>query len=315
MTAWQIDEAEFYELDSREQQLTFLLRYAVLAPSTHNLQPWCFRVVDGGVEVYLDSSRRLPVTDPADRELLMSIGAAITNLRVAAAHFGFDSSVLYQSRPEESVPVAMLSFRETCSPDRDLTLLFSAITRRHTNRAPFRSEPLRARQLDALFVVAGAFPTFLRFVMPADRGRAASLVAAGDLEQHAHRGYREELADADHVDATEGWLLRHFDLGALAARRDTRLVQQSSLLLVVAADDDRTSLIRAGEVLERLLLTVTRLGLQYSFLNQPVEVSSLRERLWTLVGSTHPPQLLIRIGHADPVRRAAARRELRSVLR
>ena len=96
-TPWQIDEADFYEIENREEQLRFLLRYAVLAPSSHNAQPWSFRITADGIEVFADFERRLPIADPGDRELLMSTGAAITNFRVAAAHFGFETTVFYES--------------------------------------------------------------------------------------------------------------------------------------------------------------------------------------------------------------------------
>src|SRR6476620_1456324 len=89
-TPWQLHEEDFHELDSFRERIDFLLQYAVLAPSTHNTQPWLFRTTDDGVQVSADYSRRLPLVDPYDRELLMSVGAAITNLRVAAAWFGYE---------------------------------------------------------------------------------------------------------------------------------------------------------------------------------------------------------------------------------
>jgi hypothetical protein len=133
---WLIDEADFYEIEDGRAQKEFLLRYAVLAPSGHNTQPWTFRIADEGVEVRPDYSRRLPVADPADRELMISIGAAITNLRVAAAHFGFESTTLYDG---DGVLIAL---RETCKPDEQLCALFPAITQRHTNRADFDRRPI-----------------------------------------------------------------------------------------------------------------------------------------------------------------------------
>lgn len=86
-TAWRVSDDDFWELKSRGEELEFLLQYAILAPSGHNTQPWAFKITDEGIKVYADGSRAMPVLDPADRELLMSVGAAITNLRVAAAHF------------------------------------------------------------------------------------------------------------------------------------------------------------------------------------------------------------------------------------
>jgi hypothetical protein len=61
---------------------------AVAAPSVHNSQPWHFRISDGGIDVLADWSRRLDVIDPTGRELLISVGAAIFNLRLAMHHRG-----------------------------------------------------------------------------------------------------------------------------------------------------------------------------------------------------------------------------------
>ena len=62
-----------------------LLEAAVQAPSSHNTQPWLFRVEDGAVHLLADRTRALPVNDPDDRELTISCGCALLNLRVAAA--------------------------------------------------------------------------------------------------------------------------------------------------------------------------------------------------------------------------------------
>ena len=70
-----------------------LLRAAVRAPSLHNTQPWAFGFGDRHVELYADSSRHLPRADSTGRSLLVSCGAALFNLRVAAAHLGMHPRV------------------------------------------------------------------------------------------------------------------------------------------------------------------------------------------------------------------------------
>ena len=64
-------------------QFRFLLRYAILAPSSHNTQPWLFSLQDRCVEIYADRSRSLRVTDPDDRQLTIAGGCALSNLRGA----------------------------------------------------------------------------------------------------------------------------------------------------------------------------------------------------------------------------------------
>ena len=329
---WLIDEADFYEIEDARGQKEFLLRYAVLAPSGHNTQPWSFKITGEGIEVYADAARRLPIADPNDRELMISVGAAITNLRVAAAHFGFETTVLYQSEAAENDPIALITLRETCDPDASLRSLFAAITRRHTNRTEFDRREIEPEILDRLceFVESSELTGF---VVPHERTRIGDLVDEADRRLLADEDWRNELANW--VRANEGnegdgmtgdafgipgplsafapWLVRKFDVGEARGKQDRLLAEHAAGLIVIASDDDRCSLIRAGETLERLLLTLTGMGVQYAFLNQPIQVPELRRELWNLVRTQKPPQLLLRIGYANPVRRAMPRRPVAAV--
>jgi hypothetical protein len=332
---WQIDEAEFYELQSSEEEMRFLLRYAILAPSGHNTQPWSFRITADGVEVLVDPNRRLPIVDPGDRELLMSLGAAITNLRVAAAHFSFESSVLYETRPEESLPVATIFVRETCSPDARLSSLFPAIMARHTNRQAYEPNSIDPVTFALLRDFSEEFAPFIEIIAEAqEKALISELVAKGDLLQNKDEGFRKELSfwvrpnTPDQYDGITGdafgipdvvsgigpWFMRHFDVGLLQARHDRELTRAAAALIVIKADDSRVHLIQAGEVLERLLLTLTAVGLQYSFMNQPIEIDKLRPRLASILTGDAPPQLMLRIGYGRPIRRPMPRRPLESVV-
>lgn len=331
---WSLDESEFYELDSRRAAMEFLLRYAVLAPSGHNTQPWKFRIIEEGVEVYADYTRRLPQVDPADRELLMSVGAAIENLRIAAAHFGFESTVLHRRTVCETPPVALVALRETCDTNVALRRLFSSITRRRTNRQPFDARPIDPLSLALLCDLVDAHPTSLQLLLPRDTSRIASLVGEADRLQMQNRALREELADwirpsrsqsSDGIYAealgipevfssASAAVLRRLDVGNIQARRDEALIGSASLLAVVNGEDDQVSLVEAGQLLERLLLTVTAAGLQYSFMNQCVEVAALRHALGEIIRAPQPPQLLLRIGYAPAIPEAMPRRDLAEVL-
>ena len=332
ISPWQIDESEFYEIDDARMQKEFLLRYAVLAPSGHNTQPWSFRVVSEGIEVYADYTRRLPVADPNDRELLISIGAAITNLRVAAAHFGFDSLVLYSPEADADFPLALITLSETCNPDPKLRQLFPAIMQRHTSRDAFDERDIEDEILEKVcdFVESS---DMLRFVVPHDRAHVAELVEKGDRILFSDEQWRKELAAwvrPNESDAGDGmcgdafgipgplaafapYLVANFDIGSARGRNDRERTENAAGLIAVTSDDDRVSLLRAGETLECLLLTLTSLGVQYAFLNQPVEVAPLRAELWRLLRSPKRPQLVLRIGYGAKSARAMPRRKLENV--
>jgi hypothetical protein len=69
-----------------EDELRFAVEQAVLAPSSHNTQPWQFRLDGDTVELYADRDRVMHVIDPQDRELVISCGAALLNIELAIQH-------------------------------------------------------------------------------------------------------------------------------------------------------------------------------------------------------------------------------------
>ena len=77
-------EADFPHSGTREEQLRFLVNYAVLAPSNHNTQPWKFCIHDDSLDVLVDKSSALNFIDPLFRQLAISCGAAIGMFEVAA---------------------------------------------------------------------------------------------------------------------------------------------------------------------------------------------------------------------------------------
>src|SRR5574341_2278826 len=85
-----------FEKDSTlSAQMRELVRYATLAASGHNTQPWKFAVKANVIEIHPDYARRLPVVDPNDRELWISLGCALENLLIAARAAGYAPEVIY----------------------------------------------------------------------------------------------------------------------------------------------------------------------------------------------------------------------------
>ncbi len=327
-TPYELDDRDFPAFGALDEQLRFLLQYAVLAPSSHNTQPWRVALSDAGIAVYADTTRRLPIADAGNRELFMSVGAFLMNLRVAAAHFRFETHVEYRYGARTHEPMAFVRLSPPALRARlstPLDPLFPAICGRHTNRNPFLVTRIpQAVQAELRAVARSSQAGLALSTDGALNARVADIVAQADRMLHADPAFRKELAEwvrpnwTHEGDGVTGaafgvhgvasalgpWATRRFDLGRRQAQRDRNLCSQAPLLAVIHAEDTESQLLEAGELLERLWLTLTNAGLSVSFFNMAIEVPDLRLSLKALLGLPAWPQLLLRIGYAleGPVR-------------
>ncbi|PFH21051.1 Acg family FMN-binding oxidoreductase [Burkholderia sp. JKS000303] len=299
--------------------LRSLLGYAVLAPSSHNSQPWRFLVNGTTISVCADRVRALPVVDPFDRELIISCGAALLNLRVALNHAGLAHTI--GTFPSEVDPdlLALVRVCDDGYSDASLGALFDAIADRVTTRAPFESTAVPDEIQQALIAAGIAEGADIACVDSiAHRARVAELVAQADRQQFADPRFRRELASwidpRRHVDGMPAFAagvpalldfaapvvttaVRTFDLGNGLAALHHQLVGASPLIVCIATvRDDREAWLAAGQALERILLVATRAGYTASYLNQPIETTELRTHLRHMLGLRGEPQLLLRVG-------------------
>src|SRR5690242_13091512 len=103
-----------------------LVSAAAAAPSLHNAQPWLFRHhrEAGTVELRADLTRAMPHTDPDNRALHLGCGAALFNLRVAAAEGGLHADTVLFPVPADRELLALVRLTGTERPDGDLARLF-----------------------------------------------------------------------------------------------------------------------------------------------------------------------------------------------
>lgn len=312
-------EGDFPRCGTLAEQLRFLLRYAILAPSTHNTQPWRFVLSPEGIEVYADYRRRLPRVDPDNRELLMSVGAAIFNIKVAASHFEMPCVAEYNTSGDSERPLATLilappgrEFGEVPSFRR----FFSCITIRHTNRNEFLSAPVAAAVVQRARDAVAEGNTGVRFLSnPTVYAHIAGLIADAERLQWADPEFRKDFdawvrlaGEQDGLPVTAlGWppeaSIPHAADGDAAAQADIRALHDKSLCIeapllgVLASRDTVRDWVEAGETLEHLLLLCTFEGLHCSYFNMPVQIPEYRDRLRTLVDCVALPQILLRIGY------------------
>ncbi|MFE0440686.1 Acg family FMN-binding oxidoreductase [Streptomyces nigra] len=307
-----------------------LVEQAVRAPSSHNTQPWLFRCADGAIELRADRSRPLPVNDPDHRELFISCGAALLNLRVAARHHGLLASPDLLPDPAEDLLCARLTLSEAGPETPDETLLYAAIARRHTYRKPFADRTVPGDCLRRMRQAAEAEGARLSLVPDGVREPIAALVGEGDRRQFADPNWRRELAhwlrprnrgDGLTVPAAAApitrTVVRSLDLGARVATRDAARLRAAPAVAVFSTQTDGPlDWLATGQALQRALLVLAADGILAAYANQPCQVGDpLRARLRDALPN-HPghPQLLIQVGYPRTAALLAPRRPIADVL-
>jgi len=310
---WQINADDFPASGTSTEQCRFLIRYAILAPSSHNSQPWRFSADDGHVDILIDADRWLKVADDDQRELHISLGCALENLLIAAEHFGFANEVTYFPDGDGKDLVASIHL-ETGGTATSLRppVLFEMIATRHTNHTVYDSRTISGRDLDRLreCCVEDGISLYLTSAV-ATRRKIDELIVRGDLIQFSDPAFRKELGYwiGEGVFGTPPlmsklvkWTTTYVNIGRSQSQRDSELVMSSPVFGIFGAkEDDRTIQIKIGQVFERMSL----LGASMEIWNQPmsqiVEIPELREEVADLIPERDVvPEHPFRLGYAVP---------------
>ncbi|WP_255950589.1 Acg family FMN-binding oxidoreductase [Streptomyces odontomachi] len=312
------------------EAVTALVGDAVAAPSMHNAQPWLFRHQRGSNTLLLrmDASRTLPAEDPSGRGLHVGCGAALFNLRVAAAHGGREATTTLLPDPADPELLAVVTLVPQTASQGDLAALHPAVHRRHSSRRPFTGEQIPATVLDGLCGAARAegvrlvFPdawhaqTILELAQDARALEAASPETLEEVARWTSRAAPGEgiPADAFGPPAQDGRaVVRDFAASPQPAGSSAVFERAPCLALLGTREDGPLDWLLAGQGLQRVLLQATLDGLAATLNSQALEWPELRWAVRDPLSSMGHVQMLLRFGYG-PEGPATPRRPVSEVL-
>ena len=253
-----------------------VIELAGRAPSVENSQPWRWRRTAAGLELHVDGRRRLPGRDPSGRNAVISCGAALHHVQVAAAALGWGTEV---DRVPDRSGASLLARIELhpAPPPGHAEADLRAIAERCTDRRRFTSWPVPAEPLHRLAHIASAHGT-----------EAAPLL--GVTERFRAELLVSRAGESEGTEVSDG------------------------LIVLSGASDDAAAWLSAGEGLSALWLAATDEGLSVVPLSEVVDVPETRRALQheVLAGRSHP-LLLVRIGWQEISRSQLPRTERRPV--
>ncbi|NLU76041.1 nitroreductase [Streptomyces sp. HNM0575] len=319
-----------------------LVQDAAAAPSMHNAQPWTFRFHRTGqsLELRADPGRVMPSSDPDNRALHVGCGAALLNLRAAAAWRGLSPVVELLPDPSDPGLLAVLRFGPARGGEAEPELagLHGAIADRRTSRHPFSDRPVPQAVREELAAEARQEGASLTFPAGWHLSFVLELIDEAELEA-GYRGDPDEerwlrLQDAEPgaaapaQDAQDG--VQEESLGPMrdagrapvrdfarrhpvAGRGSADFERIPQLGIVSTREDGPRCWLGGGAAMERVLLGATRAGLATALATQALEQPNLRWMLRDPSGAEGPVQMVLRLGYGPPGP-ASPRRPVRDVL-
>jgi hypothetical protein len=310
-----------------------LVRYATLAPSSHNTQCWRFRLQGKLITIEPDFSRRCPVVDPDDHHLFVSLGCATENLAHAALASGLQASAIFDPAGSGSVAVTLEATTAVASP------LFRAIAERQCTRGDYDGKPLSAEELGLLeqagsgngvhvmlLTERSAMETVLEYVVSGNTAQLNDPAFIEELKSWIRFSGDEAIRIGDGLFAGASgnpemphWLgsrmMGLFFTAKSENERYARQVRNSAGIAVFVSDvSDKAHWVETGRCYERFALQATALGIRNALLNQPVEVGALRPQFAAAMGlGKQRPDLVVRFGRG-PTLPYSMRRPVQSVL-
>ncbi|MGO9154253.1 Acg family FMN-binding oxidoreductase [Mycobacterium sp.] len=313
--------------------ITTAVKLACRAPSLHNSQPWQWVAGSASVELFVDPHRTVTSTDRSGREAIISCGAALDHFRIAMAAVGWDTNVERFPNPNNLDHLASTDFVSVDYVPQARRDRADAISRRRTNRLPFRP-PKHWAELEPVVQSSFESDSVTLDVLGADaRPRLAEASRLTEAMRRYDDDYHQELvwwtapsrqsegipesalvseADARRVDVN-----RRFptdpDEWSSAGTDD-----QAKILVLSTPGDTRGDALRCGEALSAILLECTMAGLATCPITHITELEASRDIIRDLMSdSAVVPQVLIRVGiepEGDLVRPPTPRRPLSEVL-
>jgi len=299
-----------------------ILYYASLAPSGHNSQPWYVKVKSPNEWIIsADPNRRLPAVDPNNREVMLSIGAFVENLKIAAGTFGLQAEMEVIASDTIEPDILKVSLKPGSSIDYPL----QRISRRMTVKHGFLSDEIKKEDVKALskpldgnlyyFPAGTEHANCIReeaienFRVQTQRDDAQrELVQWLRISNKDAELYRDGLTvEGMEIRGFKGWFVRNFvqPEGFMKSSFREQGVDQTATLarqgggwfVITSRGQTVADLIETGQKFERMALLARERNIAIHPMTQCLEEESGKKQIAANHRASMIPQFLLRVGY------------------
>ena len=313
-------------------EIKSLLQYGILAPSSHNSQPWAFKFGDDFIEIHADFKRKLSEGDKEGRMLYAGLGCSITNLKIAADYFGLAYDLDYRLDP--SGLTAKMNFHGGKEKSGEY---FQAIAERRSNRNKYSDKPIPEAVLGELSSLNQEGSLRIDFITDQKLKSEIAAISSRAMKQvMSDRNFRKELASWLRTNLTikkDGmpgnghgmpllvsvaapFILRHVDVSEVEAKKEKmRILNFPAVGVISSAQNNPENWLKTGELLEMVLLAAQSKGIDSAIRVASIENFQAREELKNALNlGNFTPQMLFGLGYAEKPAPHSPRRALKDAI-
>jgi len=314
---WDINIDGYHKKRNALERVQFIAGFGLLAPSSHNSQPWKFSFTNNSIEILADMRRSLPASDQNNRQLFISLGCAAENIQVAANYYGFRLVIEY-------IPQGMqirLEEREKGNLSND-HLIFS-VSERRTNRNVYLDRMPDKAFLDLIQKFSTSEMRIDCISEKKQKDKIADVVIAAGITAMEDEGFRKELSQYVKPNITSSpkgmpcfgfgiptpislfapLMMRFLNMNKITKAQDEKVLKEHtpSVLLISTRSDNAETWMKVGQRYERIALEAQRHGISAAPMAAAIQIGKFYKDLQKILNISLRPQFFCRLGYATKV--------------
>ncbi len=318
MNPWNVKKEDFTKTGNLNEKIKFILNYGVLAPSTHNSQPWLFKIENNTLKIYFDPKLKIPQADPLGRDLYISMGCLVENLIIAANYFGiYKSEKIILSNDL----VAQLDFQNNGSANTDLEYLVDTIPKRVNARGLFEQKPLPGKIQAEMMSLKKDGRIRTDFITNKEKiNNLAVLTAEGLKLAYKKPSFRKEMSGwmnnslSAKKTGLPGYSLRmpfllsfliptmvkFFDIGPFLAKLNYKSMASTPFICLLSSEESNPEIwLEVGRLAQRYMLQLNSEDIKTSIFVASIEMGDLYKKVQEIAEISLTPQFLFCAGYMN----------------
>lgn len=319
---WKTEAAKVAKELPAQEKIKSILRFAVLAPSTHNSQPWLFKITDTSCFIYYNSKIKLPESDLKSRNLYISFGCLIENLVIASEYFGVFDKVTYFPSKEKNL-ITRVDFKniKKAKVNTKLNNKMYGLVNRITHRGVWAEKSIKDSTVESIKSLNNFKDLNIFTITDKSKiAKLADLTATGLKMAYKRPAFRQEMSKwinnnfSKRVEGIPGYALRMnkigswiftkvvspINVGPILAILNKKSVGSSPLVCVITAKtDSKVNWLNTGRLAQRVMVELNSEDVKTSIYVASVEIGSLYKEVQKVIGTNDIPQFLFSGGYMN----------------